>query len=244
MNKSLVYILVFLVISILIFIQGPIPQNLEYHNFSDQRSFGLMSNFFDVLSNLPFLFVGIAGMIFVRKNYSKLPFSLSWFFVFFGVFLVAPGSAYYHLAPDNPRLVWDRLPMTIGFMSLVSAMVAPKLKIIKEAPFLFLLLFFGIFSIWYWVQFQDLRVYILVQLAPIVLVLLMSFLEKSLKEYRKYLLLAFVFYIFAKITESYDDEIFSIFFLSGHSLKHVLAAVSVVSFYYMCKKSVLIQNKL
>jgi hypothetical protein len=37
--------------------------------------------------------------------------------LFAGVTLSSLGSSYFHLAPDNARLMWDRLPMTIAFIS-------------------------------------------------------------------------------------------------------------------------------
>ena len=49
--------------------------------------------------------------------------------LFEGVALTALGSGYYHLAPDNARLVWDRLPMTIGFMGLLAAVLAERVSV-------------------------------------------------------------------------------------------------------------------
>src|SRR6202021_2968343 len=50
------------------------------------------------------------------------------YFVFFlGVALTTFGSGYYHADPNNARLVCDRLPMTIGFMSLLAAMVDERI---------------------------------------------------------------------------------------------------------------------
>lgn len=41
--------------------------------------------------------------------------------LFAGVLLTSAGSTWYHLAPTNDSLVWDRLPMTLGFMGLFAA---------------------------------------------------------------------------------------------------------------------------
>jgi len=48
-----------LVLSIL----DPIAQDIKYHNFSDKREiFGIL-NFWNVISNVPFLIVGIYGLV-------------------------------------------------------------------------------------------------------------------------------------------------------------------------------------
>jgi hypothetical protein len=49
--------------------------------------------------------------------------------VFVGLQLTAFGSSYYHLSPNNSRLVWDRLPMTIAFMSMVAAIIAERISL-------------------------------------------------------------------------------------------------------------------
>src|SRR5689334_10321096 len=94
-------------------------------------------NFGDVFSNLPLPFIGAWGLWFLFRRIpeksgggfldprERWPYVL----VAFGILLTAFGSVYYHLAPDNARLVWDRLPMTIVFMSLVSAMIAERIAI-------------------------------------------------------------------------------------------------------------------
>lgn len=46
-----------------------------------------------------------------------------------GFILTAVGSAYYHLAPDNHRLVWDRIPIMGVFMRLLAAVIAERVGI-------------------------------------------------------------------------------------------------------------------
>jgi hypothetical protein len=87
----------------------------------------------DVLSNLAFLFAGAAGLLFLSTDRSATAFResrerLPYFFFFAGVCLTAFGSAWYHLAPDHARLVWDRLPMTVAFLSLFAAFLAERVR--------------------------------------------------------------------------------------------------------------------
>ena len=105
-----------------------VAQPLDYHDFADQRAFLAVPNFLNVASNGFFIFVGVWGLMLVlRSPDSKARPFISpverwpYLILSLGVGLTCLGSGYYHLAPDNARLVWDRLPMTLGFMSLLSA---------------------------------------------------------------------------------------------------------------------------
>src|SRR6185295_11952077 len=115
------------VVAVIALLLPRIPQPQSYHMFADQRGFLGIPNFGDVVSNLPFAVVGLCGLVFLlRSNSDYDPVSFidrrerwPYLIVFGGLVLTAFGSAYYHLRPGNARLVWDRLPMTIVFMSLV-----------------------------------------------------------------------------------------------------------------------------
>src|SRR5580704_2712437 len=119
---------VLFVITIVIFVVDlllpRIPQPQSYHMFADQRSFLGIPNFGDVVSNVPFAIFGLWGLAFLMRSSSEqlsehfLDSRERWFYliIFTGLLLTAFGSSYYHLAPSNARLVWDRLPMTIVFM--------------------------------------------------------------------------------------------------------------------------------
>ena len=102
--------------------RAPIPQDLAYHNFSDAKDLFYIPNIWNVLSNLPFLIVGILGIY--KLNYSHTLNIITdnkqaYFALFFGTALVSFGSGYYHLWPNNQTLVWDRLPMTIAFHGFI-----------------------------------------------------------------------------------------------------------------------------
>src|SRR5262245_32155824 len=87
-------------------------QDLTYNPFVDDRTFLGVPNALNVLSNIPFFIVGIAGLIVCRVKWRSMHFCdprERWFFVvfFLGVALTALGSSYYHLVPGNERLLWD-----------------------------------------------------------------------------------------------------------------------------------------
>jgi len=94
---------------------APIAQDQAYHEFADQRRLLGVPHLLDVVSNLPFLFVGAAGMLLCLSPL-RPPRCASWLAFFAGTALVFFGSGYYHWAPSDATLVWDRLPMTIAFM--------------------------------------------------------------------------------------------------------------------------------
>ena len=102
-----------------------IPQDPAYNNFADQRAILGIPNGLNVLSNAAFVFVGVLGLTFLfRKRGSGIArlFIVSeerWPYAAFfaGVTLIAAGSAYYHLAPGNDRLAWDRLPIAFALTS-------------------------------------------------------------------------------------------------------------------------------
>lgn len=216
-----------------IFFIAPIPQDLHYHNFADQRTLCSVNHFWNVLSNLPFLLVGIYGLWRFKKIEIDYIKSAYWCFCV-GVILVCFGSGYYHFNPNNHTLVWDRLPMTIAFMALFSLLLHERVLSNPKTFTLIPLLIIGAASVFYWDWTEthgrgDLRFYALVQFLPIVLIPFILWLYPKRYFRGSYLLWAFVFYFLAKLLEHFDAAIYqSLGQMSGHSLKHVSAAIAVL----------------
>lgn len=217
----------------------PIPQDPAYHRFPQSARLVGIPNGWLVLSNLPFLLVGFIGvrnvlMAPVGPSTPFLDFRERWPYALFfaGVALSGVGSAYYHWAPDNARLVWDRLPMTLGFLSLLAAVVAERVSVTAGITLLPLFLLAGPASIAYWYAGEaqgagDLRPYGLVQFAPMVLIPLTLWLFPARYTGGGHLVGAITLYVTAKLFEALDTPIFSIGrFVSGHTLKHLTAALA------------------
>jgi hypothetical protein len=219
---------------------GPrISQPLSYHQFANQRTFLGIPHFSDVVSNLGFLVVGLWGMAFVMKASSRtegafLHASERWpyFFFFLGVLLTAFGSAYYHWAPDNAGLVWDRLPMAVGFMGLLAAVLGERIAPSLSSRTIIPLLGGGLGSVLYWrwtdlTGRDDLRWYLIVQVGSLVLVLALCFLRSRYTRGNDMFAVVGL-YALAKVFEALDRPIFSLSggFVSGHTLKHLAAAVA------------------
>ena len=213
-----------------VFFLEPISQDENYHNFCDSKTLFSIPNFWNVISNLPFLIVGVYGMM-KRDVFGKK--SIQYILFFVGISLVSLGSGYYHLNPNNTTLIWDRLPMTIAFMSLFSIIVSEFIDYKIGLKLLFPALIIGILSVIYWLIFNDLRVYVLVQFYPIlaILVILLFFKSSYTLTYGYWLLL--LAYILAKGFEHFDHQIQDIStFMSGHPLKHLAAAIGIFALLY------------
>jgi hypothetical protein len=239
MRHSLVLIAVF-VATAAAFVAPPVPQPLAYHHMADERSWLGIPNALNVLSNLPFAVVGMLGLAAIfgsardpralfRDSWERWPYAA----LFTGVTLTAVGSGYYHLAPDNARLVWDRLPMTVGFMGLLTAVLAERVSVSVGRWLFAPLLVIGAVSVgsWYWSELQgagDLRLYGLVQFGSLLVVVLLLVLYPARYPGGGYLVAGLVAYAAAKGLEQADRSIFALgHFVSGHTLKHLVAAGGV-----------------
>jgi len=218
----------------------PVPQDPLYHVFADQRLMARIPNFMNVMSNLPFLIVGILGWRIIAVNEETVTptTKLAWNIFFFGIALTAFGSGYFHFEPNNDTLVWDRLPMTIGFMSLVSIIVSEYFSPELGKKLLLPLLLAGAGSVAYWAYTEsqgagDLRPYAIVQFLPMLLIPMVIILYKSRSDLGRYVWWMIGFYLAAKVAEQLDTHLYDVGnVFSGHSLKHLLASLAPASLLY------------
>jgi hypothetical protein len=214
-----------------------IPQSRSYHDFADDRALLGIPNFGDVCSNLLFAVSGAWGLVFLFGQRGHERFidpreRWAYAFVFLGLFLTAFGSGYYHLAPDNARLVWDRLPMTLAFMGLVTAMISERISVPAGLYLLPVLLFIGAGSVILWWHSEargagDLRFYAAVQAYAVLILPILLLLPPRYTRGSDFGMV-FGFYVMAKIFETADRQIFSLdqHTISGHTLKHLAAGAA------------------
>lgn len=228
----------------------PLAQPREYHRFADQRDALGIANFFDTVSSVAFLIVGAWGLIFVwqdRKSRHSAAFAepseRHFYSVLFGaVALAGFGSAYYHLAPDNERLAWDRLPIALSFASLFAATIAERVSMKAGLRLLPALLALGAGSVLYWrwtelYAAENLWPYVAVQFFSAAAIVLIVALFPSRYTRGTDMLGAVGIYALAKIAESLDREIYALGnIVSGHTLKHVIAAIAVYWILRMLQK--------
>jgi hypothetical protein len=216
---------------------GPIRQDPAYHVFADVRTCLGLANFGNVASNLLFLVAGAVGTLWCLRH-PEAGAMRSWTVFFAGVALVFFGSAYYHRAPDDDTLVWDRLPMTVAFMGLFAALLTEHMGARLERMLLVPAIVVGIASVYWWHHSGDLRVYVWVQFAPLIAIPFVLATFPGRYTHRHYLLYGLACYALAKVAEYYDNGFYSLTssILSGHSLKHMVAAVAPFFIFLMLRR--------
>jgi hypothetical protein len=222
---------------IALFVYPPVSLGPRYHIFADNRTVLGIPNGINVLSNIPFMIVGLWGSFWLASASSARAFHtklerLVYSVFFWGVAITGVGSFWYHIVPNNDRLPFDLLPMTCSYMAMLTAITIERLGgAIGRAVFAPLLIL-GCASVGYWYLTEmrghgDYRFYLFVQFFPPLLIGTMIFLFPPTYTGTKYLVAAFVLFVIAKILEICDDQIYrSAHVVSGHALKHVTAAIA------------------
>jgi hypothetical protein len=211
---------------------APIAQDPTYHDFANTGAWWGVPNFWNVFTNLALVIAGAVGL---RSIYSQrtLRSALGETLFFVGLLLTGFGSAYYHYAPDNQTLLWDRLPMTVAFMALYVALLGHCFDRQLAQRFLPLALLTGAASVLYWSYSEsrgagDLRYYAVVQFLPMLLIptLLLRWPPKALRV--SYLWSMLLLYLAAKLCEYFDDTLAGHlpFLLTGHALKHLFSGAA------------------
>lgn len=221
MSRRVLGLLVFMLASLLgLLLLPPIVQNQNYHDFADQRSLFGIPNFWNVVSNIPFIGIGAVGL----WQFGRSPATM---LLFLGIFLTGFGSAYYHLEPNDQTLFWDRLPMAISFMAILAIAIEERVNRRVGAILLWPMTAIGVFSLLLWHWTGDLRLYAWVQFFPCLALPLIFILFAPRFSGTIYWLIAAALYALAKLFEFYDSTIYSAgTILSGHTLKHFAAAAA------------------
>jgi hypothetical protein len=214
-----------------------VPEPEQFMTLSDHRTVLGVPNFFDVVSNLPFVLLGIWGLYVVladrRGAFSETAERWPYAVLFLAVALTGLGSTYFHLAPDGARLMWDRLPIAVGFMALLSAVIAERIGVRAGVFLLLPLALVGAASVLYWRWSvldgaEDVLPYAVVQYGGAAAILLVAALYRSRYSRSGDIFGALALYALAKTAEVLDAPIYALGeLLSGHTLKHLLAALSV-----------------
>ena len=223
------------IVVLLMLLHGPIAQPAHYHEFADDSLWVSIPHAADVLSNVGFAVAALWGALRLWPQRNHPAIRAGW--LGYGVFLISLlltsfGSTYYHLAPDDWRLVWDRLPIALacaGLLVGVRAQLVPRANVNVEV---IALAAFAAASVAWWYLGQqmssgDLRPYLMLQIAPLVLIPLWQTAHGASRADRVWFGFALVLYVLAKIAELHDHEIHAMLgWITGHTIKHVLASVA------------------
>ncbi|HYD79955.1 MAG TPA: hypothetical protein VEC06_09100 [Paucimonas sp.] len=234
MNRALVLLPTLITIAAiaLSLFHGPIAQLPDYHGFADRSSLLGMPHAANVLSNLPFFAIGLWGWLRLRKPASAIAGRHGYRLFLLALMLTAAGSGFYHLAPDNDRLLWDRLPIALacaGLLAAVRAETRPGADGLANTLWLAML---AVASVGWWYVTEsrghgDLRPYLLLQILPLVLIPLWQAVHAAPARDRAAFGIAIALYVAAKAAELADHQILAALgWISGHTLKHLLAAAA------------------
>jgi hypothetical protein len=147
--------------------------------------------------------------------------------LFSGMLLTGIGSSYYHWNPNDGTLLWDRLPITLCFMTIFALAIEERVSARVGAVLLWPLLAVGVFSLLLWRWTNDLRLYAWVQFFPCLALPLLFLLFPAKYTGTSYWIVAAALYVLAKLAEYQDRTIYSAgSIMSGHTLKHLLAAAA------------------
>jgi hypothetical protein len=237
MKRLLVHspLLVTLSLCALMLAYGPIAQLPHYHEFADQTVWAGVPHAGDVLSNIGFAVVALWGILrlWPMQGQASLDAGRHGYRLFLaGLLLTSVGSGMYHLAPDDARLVWDRLPINLACAGLLAAVRAESLGKPDSKRDAVLFGLFAVFSVGWWnVTAQhgvgDLRPYLLLQILPLILIPIWQFNHGAPRRDKIAFGCALALYVAAKFAELYDHALFgALGFISGHTIKHLLATAA------------------
>jgi len=221
----------------------PVPQPQSYHHFADQRTIFGIPHGLDVLSNLAFLVSGVLGLLFIVRFGRALDSGTRWAFatLFLGLVLTSAGSAYYHLAPDNQRLVFDRLPMIIAMAGCGGALLTDRFGG-RAAWIVAPLLATGLWTVYHWNASEaaghgDLRWYALYEGLIIVTGALLLWMFPSRNHATPVFVIAVAGNVLAKLFELLDKPIYALGGIaSGHTLKHLCAGLAFLPLVFLIRR--------
>ena len=211
---------------------GPmLPASAHQHTLADQRALWGIPCALDVLSNLPFAIAGLWGLVTLRRvapGMLDAPSRALASLFFAGLVCTAAGSALYHWQPQDAGLLWDRLGMVLPFAGLLGLAGASRVSARAGAAAAGTVLLAGPLAVLWWSHSGNLLPWAVVQLGGMLVVLALACLPRRDGALALHLGAVMALYALAKFFEAADHAVFEATgqAVSGHSLKHVLAAAA------------------
>jgi hypothetical protein len=214
--------------------------------FADNRGWHGLPNAMDVLSNLPFLLIGCWGLYRLnridrahQRALAQFPLAppasdppdntldCAWLF-FAGLIATAAGSAFYHLMPDAPRLAADRAGMAVAFAGMIGMAVCERVSQRAGWPAAWFVLAAGLLAAEMVQETGNVLPWAIVQFGGMALVLTLALATPMRGAVGLKLGWVIFFYAIAKAFELMDHQIYEVSgqLISGHSLKHMMAALA------------------
>jgi len=226
--RVMAFLLILSAVFVCAYLAGANLQAFTTNTFADARELAGVANFENVFSNLAFLIVGVFGL---RTLSGLRAVPAAWRVFYAGLVLTCAGSAFYHLAPSDASILWDRLGMTVSFTGLAVALFEQCTGVRLGSVGLVAALVVAGASVIWWRLSGDLVPYAGVQATPLAFAALAILARWVPARLRRALEVSSLFYLLAKLAEMRDAEIYAAtdHLVSGHTLKHLLAAVSAAA---------------
>ena len=211
---------------------GPALAQPHAHGFADARTLWGIPHALDVLSNLPFALAGLAGLWALGRAGAAAPpprrLLAGLFFV--GLVVIAFGSSYYHLAPDNAGLAIDRHAMAIAFAGIIGLAASDRVSDRAGLALGIALLLLAPVAVQVAWKAGNVLPWALVQFGGMLALVAFALLPARRDALPVNWWLVLAAYALAKAAEMQDHAIYSLTgeWFSGHSLKHVLAALAAI----------------
>ncbi|WP_394788813.1 hypothetical protein [Rhodoferax sp.] len=216
--------------ALLIACLGPaVAQYDHYHAFADQRVWWGIPHAMDVLSNIPFAVGGIWGLVQLwrhRLARSAQRYLSALFFL--GLVVTALCSSVYHWQPGDGGLVFDRLGIVLAFAGLLGLALADRVSDRAGLAMMAVVLVCGPYAVGVWVFSGNLLPWAVLQGGGMLLLLCLAWCPPAAETWGIRLGTVIVVYSLAKLLELGDHSVFAWTggWVSGHSLKHALAALA------------------
>lgn len=214
---------------------GPLPQDPAYHLLADTRTLrGVVPRAGDILTNLAILAAGLFGIALRSRMNVAQEARTAVDVLIAASILTAFGSAYYHLAPENATLIWDRMGIAVVLTSLLVIVMADRVhpRFAREALWPFTGL--GVASVALWgvseaMGREDLLLYLFVRIGAGAAIVFLLILRPPRHTGTVWLVAAMLCEVAMAIFERLDHQVFALTggFASGHNVKHVLAGIAL-----------------
>ena len=219
-------VVAFLTVAVVAAIAFPVTRTPAFHFYADQRTWLGIPHAGDVLSNLPFVIAGVWGLTRARELFARL--------ACIGVIAIGVGSGAYHVAPDDTTLALDWGPIALALMLVTAAVIDDRLGSRAGRIALVIGPLLAVASVVSWIAAGgtgdgatdpagSVTPYGAVQAIGIALPALLALIVPGAIP-RMPLLLAVALFATARLCAARDRELLDAIGVSGHSLKHIVAA--------------------
>ena len=219
---------------------GPaVPASAHQHAFADQRAWAGIPCALDVLSNLSFAIAGVWGLAWLRRAVLDSTSRALAALFFAGLLCTAAGSAVYHWQPQDAGLVWDRLGMVLPFAGLLGLAASSRVSARAGWAAAGAVLAAGPLAVGAWAWGGNLLPWAVVQLGGMLVVFALAWVPRRAGTLALNLGAVIALYGAAKLFEAADHAVFEATqqWLSGHSIKHVLAAAAAWPVLAACRQN-------